>query len=63
VKEQIDIKLLPCPFCGSKAIFYENPWNIGVTCKGRDCKADVSFKNDNSTKEQVANKWNKRKQK
>lgn len=55
-----DDNLLPCPFCGGKAKFYENPWGVGVACKNNDCGADVRDSTFNNNKSQAAKKWNRR---
>ncbi len=60
MKELKEPELLACPFCGGKAKFYDDPWGVGVSCKNKDCTADVRGSEFNNSKTQAAKKWNRR---
>lgn len=58
-----EIKLKPCPFCGSEAevgyaINDYNRW--GVQCKSCGCVVEVGFGEYDDTLEEAAKAWNRR---
>ena len=58
-KKMPEIKLKPCPFCGSEALYevYEDMYKNTYKVKCSHCFAETRYEN---TKEEAANKWNRR---
>lgn len=58
---QVDEEILPCPFCGSAAVCYVNPWGTGVSCTNKICLADGPTAPKLNSKRSAILIWNTRK--
>jgi Lar family restriction alleviation protein len=53
-----ELKLLPCPFCGSNELFYESTY---VYCNNCNCLGpDVEYDEDGVSKSELIEAWNRR---
>ncbi len=54
-------KPLPCPFCGGKAIQYENCGRYYIKCCRDECSVGPSVRTASISKQQGIKRWNRRK--
>ena len=59
-----EIKLKPCPFCGSEAtiedISTEDEYYFMIQCQNEKCGAAVCFGDESETQEGAARAWSRR---
>lgn len=61
-QEPNDPKLLPCPFCGSDAVFYETEKGCSVKCQNVEhVPCDIGICNGDWTRDAAIEMWNRRK--
>jgi hypothetical protein len=59
--DQRKVKLKPCPFCGSKSIFWKDGGDgYQVDCTDEGCPVIIRFALAYDTKSEAAREWNKR---